>query len=441
MFDRVKSLFSRKFASVRDLFGGIYAEVPLNRLQDYESYLRAGSGRCWALWKACDIIAQVVMETETQLIGAKDQPVENPDIARLLKYPNEYQTFSELVYLTVMHLKLTGNAFWLKDQLSGNRLKPGALWSLNPKRMRIIPGQTRKVEYYEFMLLGRIQRFQPDEVIHFKRPHPDNEFWGLGDVEAAQDLFQDFLNRSDWQARFWSNGASPSGLMVLDNDVSVTKEEWAEMKARWNSEYGGVKNSGKTAWINGKWKYQQLGLSHADMQDIEKLKLSVDQIFIVLGVPLSVAGIDKAANRATAEVDRIQFRQNTVKPMVQILSDTINTDLIADWGKDLTLRWNISGLVDTSAAIADYSQAFDRGIISINEFRMQIGLQPIEEPLYNQHFIVASLVPLDLAGVADQGQTQAAAASISQRFAELALAPRRNGSPGNVSVDTGNGGR
>jgi HK97 family phage portal protein len=434
MFERFKSRFRKKALSILQLFGGMFASVPTSQLTNFDSYLRAGTGQIWALWKGCDIVAQTVMDTPTTLINQRTQkPIENAEIAKLLRYPNPYQTFAELVYLTAMQLKLTGNAFWLKDAVNRDGKRPSNLWSLNPKRMTIVTGNGRDnqlIERYEYQAAGQVFKLRTEEVLHFKRPHPNNDYWGLGDVEAGQELFQDFMNRTDWSGRFWGNGASPSGILINETDLPIDRDEWQKVKARWQAEYGGSKNAGKTAWINGKWRYERLGLSAQEMEDMEKTKLSVEQIFILLGVPLSVAGVREAANYATAAIDDQRFRRYTVKPMVKILSDTINTDLIPDWGELLELRWNISGLVNTGAIVQDFAPLFDRGVISINEFRERCGLERIDEELFNQHFINAGLVPLDLSGVADMGQLDQQARRISERFVAEALgAPSRNGHP------------
>ena len=54
-----------------------------------------------------------------------------------------------------------------------------------------------------------------------------------------------------------------------------------------------------------------------------------------------------------------------------------------------------------------------------------LGLSELEEPIYDQHFMNAGLVPLELSGVADLGATNDAAQATVRRFI-LADAKRRN---------------
>ena len=82
------------------------------------------------------------------------------------------------------------------------------------------------------------------------------------------------------------------------------------------------------------------------------------------------------------------------------------------------------GKVKFGKAGLDYAPLFDRGVISINEFRKAVGLEPDENnPLWEQHFLNAGLVPLELAGIADLGRTEEEAQRSVRRF--LTLPPEK----------------
>ena len=125
---------TKAVTAIETLFGGI----PIHRFKDYESYLKAGTNKVWASWKACDIVSQEVSTTPVSIVrkGSTD-PVEAPGIIQIMEFPNHMQTFSELVYLTVMHLKFTGNAYWYKSEATHNGDRPKELYALNPKRVSI----------------------------------------------------------------------------------------------------------------------------------------------------------------------------------------------------------------------------------------------------------------------------------------------------------------
>ena len=433
MFDRFRHAWAAMKAApsgqkaatlITEIFGGIFKGLEGQKIFDFASYLKAGSKNCWALFRAMDIIAKVCMDTPWRLQkkGGDNKPIIQKEIMAVLMNPNPFMNGVELFYLTAGHLILTGNAFWLKDEVNFQNQRPGKLWPLNPKRMSMVIDPADGLIGYVYRVDGREVPLELDEVIHHKIPHVNNDHWGCGVVEAGEELFQGFLNRQEWESRFWKNGASPSGVLVSEQQIT-DKKKWEEAKAEWQKEYGGGGNAGKVAWLTGKWQFLKLGLSKVEMQDIESDRWTVNKIFIHSGVPLSVAGIENAAAYATARIDDLRFRRYSIKPLLTFVAAAITSDLVADWDENLELVFDVQGLVDLDGLRENILPFFDRGGCSINEVRELYGFQPDpDNPLWEMHYINAGLVPLDLAGVTDQGQTQQQAQAAVRRFVEQTLA-------------------
>lgn len=408
---------------ITEIFGGIFKGLEGQKLFDYGTYLKAGSRNCWALFRAMDIIGKVAMDQpfRIQRKGGDGTSVKHKELTALFLSPNPFMNGVELFYLTAGHMILTGNSFWLKDKVNFENKRPAELWPLNPKRMALVIEPGEGLVGYLYRVDGREVPLELDEVIHNKIPHVNNDYWGCGVVEAGEDLFQNFLNRQAWESKFWKNGASPTGVLVCEQQIT-DKKKWDEAKAEWHKEYGGQENSGKIAWLTGKWKFEKLGLSKVEMQDIESDRWNVNKIFIQCGVPLSVAGIENSSNFATSRTDDLRFRRYTIKPLLTFIQATLTSDLVADWDDNLELIFDIAGLVDLDNIRENFCPLFDRGGMSINELRFMAGLQPDpDNPLWESHYINAGLMPLDLAGVADQGQTQAQAQAAVRRFVEQTL--------------------
>lgn len=54
----------------------------------------------------------------------------------LLEGVNETMTGIELKYVTMAHLELTGNCYWLLDGVKNDTDQPRAIYLLNPGRVR-----------------------------------------------------------------------------------------------------------------------------------------------------------------------------------------------------------------------------------------------------------------------------------------------------------------
>lgn len=418
-------LLSAKSTGVRvsDLLG----EVPVAVLGSYSAFLKYCTTKVWASWKACDLVSQSVSTTQFKLMSGETE-TNVPVLSQLLTYPNGNHTFSELLYLTVMHIKMTGNAYWLKAdgrEIDGN--KPTRLVPINPKRVRIVPNPNDgTVTGYRVSLGTKFLLLDPEEVIHFKRPHPNDDYYGLGDVEAGQTPIGEAINAANHKENEWRNSGVPSGILVKKEaitDPAMTLDQWKKLKADYLAEYGGTANAGKQAFLTGDWTYLRMGLTRTELQEIEKMRLTTEEIFLLHGVPLSVAGVKDAANYATSQIDVTRYLAMTVAPMVRLIMETMNTDLITDWGEELRIEFQMHGLVNVGAVVQDLLPAFDRGVISINEMRVAIGLKPDpENPLWEEHYINASLTPLTLAGIpSNEPAVSKAAKGIVERATGVAL--------------------
>lgn len=343
MFQRTKALARRlvgraiKITAIQDLFGGLFSIFTSGNLRDYSSYLAGGTRKIWALFRGCDLVAKTILDTPW-IIKRKEgdgTPIKGSQVQKVLEVPNEFETGSELLYKTVFHLMLTGNAYWIKDQGNINGDRPKRIFTANPKRMQIFVKANQGITGYIYTNADGLQLpFDTTEVMHFRLPHPDNDWMGLGSVESGEDLFNEFMQHQGWHKEFWKNGARPSGALFFKGQFE-DDSKFQEAKRKWEKEYGGSSNAGKTAFVAGEADYKQMGLSMSDMQDVEQEKWTIEKIFHQLGVPLSVAGIRDAANYATAQIDNIRFKQYTIRPLIRFIEETINSDLVAGFDERL----------------------------------------------------------------------------------------------------------
>lgn len=381
--------------------------VPLHTMGDARSYLEVGSKRVWASFRACHITANVVLSTVFKIQGEQTgAEVNSPELSRLMLSPNPYDSWEEVLYQWVFHMKLCGDAYWVKDQMNG-RGQPLHLYPLIPQYVRVIPDEKTMVAGYEYQVNGKLLRFAPNEIIHFRRPHPAKIIMGMGDVEPSADLYKDYITRGTLEQKFLGNGAMPSGVLTKEEEVS-DEGEWKKIKEWWKREYEGERNAGKTAFLNGKWNYIKLGLTQGEMQSLEKEKWSVEQIFLNHGVPLSVAGIEGAANYATAKQDDINFRTNEVVPLLDILVGKLNATgpdgaglLVKAFSPAWVMAYQLSGLINVGQAATEYKPLVEMGAMSLNEYREVCGLERKKDPLLDQHFVPSGRVPLEMAGLTD----------------------------------------
>lgn len=415
MLSRLKS-FAKSLRGVKTYSGVVelFERWQLSECKSIGDYLKFSTRKVWAAWKAEDLIAQVVQTTPFAIYReGVETPAKIPDLQRLLSYPNQFQTFQELLYLTSFWIDVAGSAYWYKAMGRLDASRPQELLPLNPKRVTVAKDKAGEVIGYVYLVNGKEVPYDLEEVMHFKRPHPDNDYYGLGKFEAGEALIKEWVNHQTWKEGFYKNGAAPATLLTIKGQTNgtgttyYTQAEFDALKARFHDQYGGAKNAGKTAWLQGEVELHRIGLSSEQMQDLERTQLTAEQIFQLCGVPLSVAGIREAANYATAAIEDRQFRAFTVWPVVRMIQDTMNTDLVTDWGDNLQIKFDVAGLVDVQKVVTDFGPLFDRGCVTRNEMRMKAGLPIVKgDPQMDEFFMLASYVPAALAGISATGGQQ-----------------------------------
>ncbi len=383
-------------ADASTLFVGS-GSIPYQKLEDFDSYIKAGSKRIWAVYKSCRLVADVASTTDFTLQTDESTEMQSdPWISKLLTKPNDYDTFGDFVARWIFHAKLTGNVFALKDATNGKGW-PRKLWLMNPKHMRIVVDKSKGVIGYKYYGPdGVFIPYDVDEIIHWRLPHPDSDFWGLGEIEAGESLFNMVLAQDAFLTKFYSQGATPSAILTREEEMD--EREFKKLKAKFNTEYSGSRNAGKTAWLTGKWEYKRLGLSLQEMEAVSANKQRIEEIFALMGIPLSLAGIGQAANFATAQEDDKRFRRYTVLPLLKIFAERFNMEVVKQIRPDLWFVWNLGGLAHIKDVVDDHKELIANAAMTPNELRDVCGIGRSQDPLADELYIGTHLVPLSLVG-------------------------------------------
>ncbi|MDX2187770.1 MAG: phage portal protein [Opitutaceae bacterium] len=283
--------------------GPLVPGIEANRLTTPADFLQTVTSKTWCYARACELVANEVLNTEmkAKVKGKatprnRSEPQFHPDLVRLLNSPNPFTTGSQLMFLLVMHLKATGTAYWLKDNLNGLK-QPENIWPLSPAQTRPLIDRKKGIVGFRHYTASGWTDLEPEDVIYFRRPHPENPLLGWGEIEQGQSIANEFINRSILTTRMMANGGYPSSVMVRET-WEGSEEDWLKIKAQFRAEYAGAKNSGKVMFMYGKWSALQLGLDSQKMQELERSKANKEDVILLAGVPLSVFGASNAANYA-----------------------------------------------------------------------------------------------------------------------------------------------
>lgn len=406
LIDNIKSSFSKKsntpnfnadLETSRKVFEYLerLSGVKVEKFSDYDSYFNASLGKVWASYRACDMVASVVANTIYRLVDLNGNPKVDKSIDRTLTHPNTHETFKELLYVTAMHLKLTGNAYWYKD--AKNLAGEMELIPLYPQYVKPIPDPKKKISEYEYTRNGQTTYYKPEKIIHFKRPNPKDPIVGIGDIEASSTLFQDYLNQGQIRTQGLERGNIPAGILVRE-EFEGDEAEWERSKLAWEQKYiNKGRGQGGIAWLTGKWDFLKIGMTPQETEAIDYEKKTEREIFLAHGVPASIAGFEEAANYATARQDYINFTRFTCLPLVEFIFARLNDpdEFIKKRNENYHVEFALEGLLDVEQIVRDYKPLVDSGAMTLNELRVKCGLKATNNPDHDQYYAPNNIVPLE----------------------------------------------
>jgi len=294
----------------------------------------------------------------------------------LLYKPNPFQTKSEFWELTVMNLKLVGDAFWLK--VRNTRGAVVEMWNLRPDKMTVVADELKYVKAYKLTKNdGKIITFDPADIVHFKSPDPLNEHYGMSALKPAQMRIETEANAVQYQRDFFLNSARPDAV-IKSPEANLDKEQKDDIREGWEKRHRGVGKSSKIAILEGGLEYQVISLSQKDMDYIEGMKFTRDDILVAMKTPKVVVSIVEDVNRANAETGMAIFLSENVKPLVERIVEKVNWEMTyPDFGEEMEVTYVDPTPADREMAMKEYDNGLKNNYLLINEVRAKEGLPPI----------------------------------------------------------------
>ena len=305
-----------------------------------------------------------------RLAGERRIAVDDHPLERLLDAPNPHLSRFELIEQTVGMLELTGNAYWFL--VGGPDGRPAQIWPLRPDRVTIVPDPDRYVRGYIYEIDGRRIPLEAVEVMHFKRWHPANDYYGLSALEAARLAVSSDRAMAEWNRNtFGLDHGVPAGVLTIRDNVS--EADYERIKREWRASYGGTQR--RTAFLRGGvMEWHNIGLSHVDLDFLQGRRAHRDEILNIFGIPVGL--VSENATEANAKVAERSFVERTLWPKLARIAQKITQDLLPFYDGRHAAAFDDIRPTDTQARLDEIRAALP--VLSVNEVRARYyGLPPV----------------------------------------------------------------
>jgi len=296
---------------------------------------------------------------------------------QLLDQVNRWYTHGDLWRATEIYLNLWGSAFWFLEKDETGRWE---IWPLRPDRMRVLPDPASYIRGFVYQGLNGPVAYTPDEIIWLRYFNPLEEYAGLSPLAPAREAVDMGKDGLRFNRNFLRNSARPD-FVVLTNET-MTDAEVEDFYNRWDARYKGPGNPHRPAIASFIRDIKTLGFSHRDMDFIQGLRWSLEEVSRVYGVPKPLLSDFERATFSNVNAAERLFWRNTMIPEMQFLEEQLNRMLLPRIGyADLHVTFDLSSIEalkeDENSRVSRDVQLLDRGVLTINEVRRSRGLPDV----------------------------------------------------------------
>lgn len=321
-----------------------------------------------------------------QLVPIKDKKLKS----LFSTYPNEYQTWTDLLYIDTLAQLLTGNSYLTFEKVSGKY----EMWAITfPQEMQVTTDGNGLIDGYVFN--GKID-YTRDEIIHNKNNILGNGYYGASVLESLTDTLTMEGYATQDLIKFYENGTISTS--VLSSEHPLTKKQAEELSVDLNKKYS--MTSGKRhsmIVLPNNLSVKPLRLSPKEAMMLESLDITEDRILSAFHLHKMVLGGEvESYTHSIDSLVQMQFT-NAIRPIIYRIRDNLEAFFRRTLrSEDIVIVPNYDNLPEVSTAkLVHFDKArtlYTSGLATLNEARQVLGLPPIENDYANKNFVPEYLI-------------------------------------------------
>lgn len=275
-------------------------------------------------------IAQLGLHVFRRVSDTDRERLTDHDLARVIgrPLPPEFKwTRYRLIEALVSDLGIYFNAYWLKIKVTG---APLGLLRIPPELVRVKGGLV--ITGYEVTVGGRLFKFEPGQVVHFRGFNPENAVAGLSPLETLQRVLAEEHASGDYREHFWQNAARMHGII----ERPATAPEWSKtarerFKSEFEALYAGGDNSGKTAILEEDMTWRTMQFNAQESEYLAGRKLTREECARAYHIPLPLVGILDNATFSNIKEQHKHLYQDSLGPWLAMIEGDIELQLLPEF--------------------------------------------------------------------------------------------------------------
>jgi HK97 family phage portal protein len=399
----IVSLAARKFSSIK------WYTYKIKSQKEARTYKQMG--------KSLDSPLSVA-HSKLRHIKAYEQEVdEESELSKLLNRPNPMQGQDAFWSGVYSYYKTVGEAFiWLNR---GIEFYPGVddmgdvdvskkpileMWVLPTDKMILVPdpNDVNGVLYYQMEINGTYIPFRKEDIIHWKTFNPNFDattrahMRGMAPLRAGLRLMTMNDEAVDSAVSMFQNGGA-KGVLYDESMGKLSVTQRSQVEDVINEKINNNKRKAAVASLQGKWGYLNIGLDAVDQELLNALKLTLEQLCNLQGVPpeLFITG-NTYENKNQARRDLLT---NLIIPDCCGLRDELNRVLLKAFGansKTFTIDIDYSDIPELQEDLKKLAEILNiTWWFTPNERRVMMNEEPLDDKNMDKIYIPSTLQSID----------------------------------------------
>lgn len=334
-----------------------------------------------------NVIADLISDMSIMLMANTehgDERIYNELSRKIDVNPNSKMTRKKMIKFIVYNLLINGNQVTVP-----HHTRDGILESLNPQ----LEQSVRFVDLgndYEIWVNG--QKFSYEEVLHFTlNPRQDSLFKGQGYQVQLKDILKNLKQATATKNAFMSSKYMPPVIVSVDTSANAQLKT-KEGRDKILEEY--IETDNGKPWVIPATSMDVKQVKPLTLGDIainETVEVDKKTVAAVLGIPAFLLGVGNYN-----ENEYNSFISRTIQPIARSIEQELTRKLI--FSPKMYLKFNVRSLYRYSLQTIKgvYGDLFNRGIVTGNEVRDELGMGSLEE--LNELIMLENYIPASKIG-------------------------------------------
>lgn len=315
--------------------------------------------------------------------GGREVARDHPLMRVFSRRPNSWQSRFEFKEMMQVHLCLRGNAFaYIRRNGRGEVLE---LVPLHPDRVILLEAEDGSL-FYQVSRSTRFEESQLNDadfvipasnILHI-RGLSTYGLMGMALATLGREAIGLAMATEKHGGKVFGNGARLGGILKTAGKLSP--ESKARLVTQWQSAFGGVENTFKTAVLEEGMEWQQLGMTSEDAQYLESRTFQAEEIARIWRIPQHKIGLLSKSTNNNIEHQGLEYYKDSLKPWLERWEAALERDLLTDEeAKVYTIEFDFDSVLrgDFKTRMEGYAVGRQWGWYSINDVRADLGENPV----------------------------------------------------------------